>query len=346
MIHYTVAVIVFSVSVVHGIDQSWIAAACARSNNQLSFCAKTNTGPQLRDAESVDVETPATPNPITVVTQTPSSDPFRHLLPADSVNTQTPGPFADTTLPPAVHRTELCAKYEDRYYYYCLNITKQPASLQPTLREMCPKYEAGCASEITTKPPGDLLPTVVYTTTTLQPCTYQCKAEHCTRACKCAYYKDEMKRECLPDNMFPMWQQNCQVWYKSCKDLYKIPDVYLHPSHRTGDGTAPVGTPAVNGTGGGGTGNVPGSTVPGTSNMGGQPGAYGNLGQERKTNDPVGFWDSGTDQNTDWANGDVAQGKNFNVPAVGIGGQVNHSDIKFPGPLGFLGRRKRAAKKR
>jgi hypothetical protein len=45
-----------------------------------------------------------------------------------------------------------------------------------------------------------------------------------------------------------MWQQNCQVWYKSCKDLYKIPDVYLHHAHRTGDGTAPIGTAAGNGT--------------------------------------------------------------------------------------------------
>lgn len=79
-----------------GLDQSWIAAACARSNNQLSFCGRTNTGPQLRDAESVVIDvTPSIPDPI-VVKQTPSSDPFVDLLPSDSihVNTQTPGPFA------------------------------------------------------------------------------------------------------------------------------------------------------------------------------------------------------------------------------------------------------------
>jgi len=144
--------------------------------------------------------------------------------------------------------------------------------------------------------------------------------------------------------MFPMWQQNCQVWYKSCKDLYKIPDVYLHPAHRTGDGTASSnpnvtasGSGAATGTGGGATGG---------SNMGGQPGAYGNAGKERKADDPTGFWDNGNDHDTDWANGNVATGQNFNVPAVGIGGEVNKSNIKFPGPLGFLGRRKRENKKR
>jgi hypothetical protein len=44
------------------------------------------------------------------------------------------------------------------------------------------------------------------------------------------------------------------------------------------------------------------------SSMGAQPGAFGNPGKERKTDDPVGFWDNGNDQDTDWANGNVKTG--------------------------------------
>lgn len=211
--------------------ESWKVAACQRTNGHLSFCGDID----LANLPTATAATLPPRQPVVVRTQAPQAD--------NSVLRSFPA--IGTPRPNVVLPDVRCYDYQTRYYHYCFNISSQPADLRAELRQSCNRYTQACKSVISTRSPIENLPSITTPgPTTPAPCLHSCTEDHCTKRCKCDHYRPGWERTCPEDVVFPLWQQNCEIWYAACNEFYDIPSGY-HTGKNIGS-FGVVGNPQTN----------------------------------------------------------------------------------------------------